>query len=472
MSDAAIARLSPDALAVKLAESVEIYDGLFAPLLVVGWDTGIRDGVLREVAARLPDVEIVRFSFLALGSQPLEAAIAARLAEVPPGRRTALALLDAESCLLPHCRQRGRADPAEQLNSLRDSLARRFAFPWILWLTDHGFRDLASRAPDFFDFRRHVFWVDEGEIPASPQAVQSMMRETGSPPPQGRPSQRIAPLGRLADALSDNPEPSPAEARALIGVLARLAEEYRAAGQSSQALAAAERGLAVARQYKVLTDIPLLTNVKSLALAALGRQREALETAQGAVALWTSLAQANPDAFRPDLAGSLNNLSNRLSELGRKQEAIEAIQQALGIYTDLAQANPDAFRPNLAASLNNLSNCLRELGRKQEAMEAIQQALGIYTDLAQANPDAFRPALIDALRNKARILRENGREDEAAAAEKDAVNLHEAIQDKSSGPEGQTGKGQAPVQPGDRPEKTRLEDGGALAGKRRTNILP
>ncbi|MFF8619085.1 hypothetical protein, partial [Streptomyces sp. NPDC015350] len=54
-----------------------------------------------------------------------------------------------------------------------------------------------------------------------------------------------------------------------------------------------------------------------------------------------TLAEANPDAHLPDLAGALNNLSGRLGEVGRREEGLDAIQEATGHYRTLAEASPD-----------------------------------------------------------------------------------------------------------------------------------
>ena len=69
-------------------------------------------------------------------------------------------------------------------------------------------------------------------------------------------------------------------------------------------------------------------------------------------------------------AMSLNNLANRLAELGQRQAALAPAQQAADTYRALAQANPDAYLPNLAMSLNNLANRLAEVGRTAEALDA------------------------------------------------------------------------------------------------------
>lgn len=66
------------------------------------------------------------------------------------------------------------------------------------------------------------------------------------------------------------------------------------------------------------------------------------------------VAEARPDAFRPDLAMALNNLGAFLSALGRREEALEATREAVEIRRCLAEARPDAFLPDLARSLGVL----------------------------------------------------------------------------------------------------------------------
>jgi hypothetical protein len=62
---------------------------------------------------------------------------------------------------------------------------------------------------------------------------------------------------------------------------------------------------------------------------------------------------------------SLNNLANALSETGDRDGALTIISEAVDVYRRLAQAQPAAFTPDLAGSLNNLANRLRETGRRR-----------------------------------------------------------------------------------------------------------
>jgi tetratricopeptide (TPR) repeat protein len=130
-------------------------------------------------------------------------------------------------------------------------------------------------------------------------------------------------------------------------------------------------------------------NNLSIWLSALGRREEALEALQEAVQVYRALAQRNPDAFQPDLAGSLNNLGIRLSELGRREEALGASHEAVQVYRTLAQRNPGAFQPNLAASLSNLGIWLSGLGRHEDAIDNFEEALNVIWPFFTHLPPAF-----------------------------------------------------------------------------------
>jgi tetratricopeptide (TPR) repeat protein len=132
------------------------------------------------------------------------------------------------------------------------------------------------------------------------------------------------------------------------------------------------------------------------------------------------LAQANPDAYLPDLAGSVNNLASRLADLGRQQEALTLAQRAVDLYRELAQANPDAYLPDLAAAVNNLALSLADLEQQQEALAPAQEAVEIRRGLAQANPDACLPDLAMSVNNLALLLADLGRGDQVPAAWRNA----------------------------------------------------
>ena len=182
-----------------------------------------------------------------------------------------------------------------------------------------------------------------------------------------------------------------------------------------------------------------LTNLGAQ-LSETGRRDDALARTQEAVTLHRQLAQANPAAHTPDLAGSLANLGTQLAGAGRREEALatgpgsrhpyraagpgqprrppprprdgaeqprctgcrrrgagrrrwRTTQEAVTLRRQLAQANPAAHLPDLAASLANLGTQLAGAGRREEALAPAQEAVTLNRKLAQANPAAHTPSL-------------------------------------------------------------------------------
>jgi hypothetical protein len=141
----------------------------------------------------------------------------------------------------------------------------------------------------------------------------------------------------------------------VVATLVRCVQDYAGAGQPAplhwlSALIEAE-----AADLDVLKQVANQLPPSSLALAEL-----AAELYQGITDRLRPRAQAESDAFNPDLATSLNNLANRLSDLGRREEALAAAQEAADLYRALAAQRPDAFNPDLATSLGTLGFFLRQ----------------------------------------------------------------------------------------------------------------
>jgi tetratricopeptide (TPR) repeat protein/nucleoside phosphorylase len=167
-------------------------------------------------------------------------------------------------------------------------------------------------------------------------------------------------------------------------------------------------------------------SVAAVHLALSGRQQEAVALGREAVGIYSELAGQLPE-FLPDLCGSLNNLAIHLAGAGWKVEAVTAGQQAVEIYRKLAETLPGVFVPYLAGGLSNLANQLSEVGKKQEAVAAGEEAVEIYRALASTLPDAFLPALAGSLGNLAGHLSEAGRRQEAVAPAQEAVEVHRRL---------------------------------------------
>ena len=125
---------------------------------------------------------------------------------------------------------------------------------------------------------------------------------------------------------------------------------------------------------------------------------------QEALTTYRQLAQANPQAYLPNVAMTLNNLGLLYSATQRLSEGEQAYQEALTTSRQLAQANPQAYLPNVAMTLNNLGELYRTTQRLSEGEQAFQEALIIRRQLAQANPQAYLPNVATTL-NTLGILR-------------------------------------------------------------------
>ncbi|MFE5331291.1 tetratricopeptide repeat protein [Embleya sp. NPDC056575] len=155
-----------------------------------------------------------------------------------------------------------------------------------------------------------------------------------------------------------------------------------------------------------------------------GLHHQALTADRHALDIWRRLAQSDPAAYEPDLAGSLNNLAVRLADVGRLAEGLIASEEAVEVYRRLATANPTAHEPNLATSLNNLSNHFGYAGRLSEGLAASEEAVELYRRLAAANPTAFESGLAMSLNELSIRLGEMGRRAEGLAAIEETVEIH------------------------------------------------
>ena len=172
-----------------------------------------------------------------------------------------------------------------------------------------------------------------------------------------------------------------------------------------------------------------ILNNLSVGLFSVGDRNGAIATILKAVEIRERLADANPETFEPDLAGSLNNLGNGYAELGKREEALDACKRAVGIYERLANAHPETFEPDLAMSLNNLGALYAKLGKREEALEACKRAVEIRERLADANPETFEPDLATSLNNLGNGYAGLGKREEALDACKRAVGIYERLAD-------------------------------------------
>ncbi|WP_436533155.1 tetratricopeptide repeat protein [Actinoplanes sp. HUAS TT8] len=232
---------------------------------------------------------------------------------------------------------------------------------------------------------------------------------------------------RLAEENPDTHRPDLAVSLNDLGL--RLSES----GRREQAIAPVQeaavvfRRLAAADPDTYLPHLGASMNNLGALLARLGRHEQALAPAEEAVTIRRQLAGTNPDVHRPDLAASLNNLGGCLAELGRPKQALAPAEEAVTIWRRLAETNPDTYLPDLARSLTTVSNCLSGLGQHEQALAPVRAAAVTYRRLAEANPEVYLPDLAASLYNLGAYLSELGRPDQALAPAEEAVTIRRRL---------------------------------------------
>lgn len=173
--------------------------------------------------------------------------------------------------------------------------------------------------------------------------------------------------------------------------------------------------------------LPRLWNNLANRQSAMGQRPESLASITEAVWHYRTLADANPAAFLPYLAGSLNNQANRQSGVGQRAEALISIREAVRIRRALAEANPDAFLSHLASSLSNQASRQSDVGQRSEALASIAEALRIRRALTETNPDAFLPDLALLLNNLSNVQSKGGQQPEALVSITEAIRIHRTL---------------------------------------------
>ncbi|MEJ5240854.1 MAG: hypothetical protein WHS87_06630, partial [Anaerolineales bacterium] len=87
---------------------------------------------------------------------------------------------------------------------------------------------------------------------------------------------------------------------------------------------------------------------------------------------------------------------------------LQAAQEAVDLYRPLAQANPQAFLPDLATSLGAYGSILLALERLTEAAESFAEGARLLLPFARALPQAFSGLLRALLRDYLRACQAAG----------------------------------------------------------------
>jgi tetratricopeptide (TPR) repeat protein len=164
---------------------------------------------------------------------------------------------------------------------------------------------------------------------------------------------------------------------------------------------------------------------------------ESAHASQEALDIYRQLAEDNPQAYLPYLAGTLNNLGELYYNLGvlyrdtkRLSASEQAFQEPLITFRQLAEDNPQAYLPDVALMLNNLGVLYRDTNRLSASEQALQEALIIRRQFAQDNPQAYLPDVAMTLTNLGVLKFNQGNVQQAQAYVDEALTIRRRLWEK------------------------------------------
>ncbi|MBB6038729.1 tetratricopeptide repeat protein [Phytomonospora endophytica] len=208
----------------------------------------------------------------------------------------------------------------------------------------------------------------------------------------GRRAEAVAPIGEavaLARALTAADRP--AHVDLLRNTLSDSAW-ILCDGEPHAALAATTECLALSEELDGDYDLAHALDGHGSMLAELGRHAEALDHYARALPLWEAIAADGRPSAIGDVAWCRTFRSISLAALGRDTEALEESATAVTLYTGLPR-----MRADLAFAEQEHALRLHAVGRTEEAKESATTALARYEELTAEAPAAHRPQLANAL---------------------------------------------------------------------------
>jgi len=410
-------RLLPVEVEERLVEFALSHVGGFALAFVVGYNPSLRRDILAKVKEKLDGkVHLYTIDWTPYaGMSFLEGLRKALDANLPEDSVLVLTGLEQEISPEGWYPDKKVFPPfLVSLNVERDRIVREFPFPIVIWLSPSGLSMMAEYAPDFYDFRNIVLFLNEDTQTYRTQEMKVWIESISEARYEGPRKGAIRSLERVADRLRKlGDSRTEAQGKQFITVLLDIAQGNMGLGRDAAVVVAdLEEALNEAKRLNLRFEKAKILLLEAEAYRRLGRVEDALDVTKEAVEVYRKLAREHPEAYLPYLAGSSNNLGNRLSELGRREEALEATKEAVEVYRKLVRKHPEAYLPYLATSLNNLGVMLSESGRREEALEAMKEAAEIRRKLAGRYPRVFVPKLVQSLLNLKDIMDKLGKLEE------------------------------------------------------------
>ena len=264
------------------------------------------------------------------------------------------------------------------LNFIRDDLRHSACHPMILFLPNYALTRLAKYAPDFWAWRRKVFYFKTLKSTFVTSVGNEIFYDGNIDNLKlSEEKDRIDMLLRLLSEYSspdsqDNKQNLPS----IINTYNELSIAYRILGNYQEAINCAKQSLKIAQK---IGDSKSEAN----SLGNLGNAYYSMEKYQQAIECdLRSLEIFQQIDDRRGTANSLRNLGITYSYLGEYQRAIEFFQHSLEIFQQIND------RRGTANSLRNLGITYSYLGEYQQAIDFYQYSLKIFQHIGDRYSEA------------------------------------------------------------------------------------
>ncbi len=370
-----------------LIVTVSASDGALSLFLAVCDDAAFREEIIQRYEAELaPDIPAYR-AMISQDEPSLWKALATVVEREPrlqAGARGVITVLGADSLLPLILGDESRSQQSQFLGYLqwtRESL-REFKYPIILWVSSRLLAAVGQKAPDFWGWRKDVFWFKA--LPRMVPVKDAMFER----------------LDERQFGIEDDDDELPIEE------LLKLVEEREHLENAKDDPILATLYVGLGKAYKHQSERRGAAAYKSSVAEAIAWYNKAVQL--------QTLQDSDPAA----LATTLNNLANLYRSQGKYREAEPLFLEALAI----ARASLPPNHPHLAAYLGSLAGLYKSQGNYGEAEPLYLEALGI--DRASLPPN--HPDLATHLNNLAGLYKSQGKYGEAEPLYLEALGIDRA----------------------------------------------
>ncbi|MBD2627061.1 tetratricopeptide repeat protein [Trichormus variabilis] len=292
----------------------------------------------------------------------------------------------------------------QDLNFIRDAFTNSVPHPILIFLQDDALKRLAQYAPDFWAWRKGVFYFQTAQSTrelAIDRTLNSerILESLNLPEKQ----ERIDLLERLLmEAATDKNN--------RVNILRELGVAYRSIGEIKKAEDVLLDALnSIDNDENLISKKANVLHELGYIYADTGKIKEAIALYQQSLEIKESIGDVQGKA------ATLNNLGYIYAKTGKIEEAIALFQQSLQIEESIGNVQGQA------TTLHGLASIYADTGKIEEAIALYQQSLEITESIGDVQTKAA------TLHQLAIIYAKTGKIEEAIALYRQSLQIQESI---------------------------------------------